>query len=242
MQVEKISSANAVEQIIDVFTQQLLSGELKPGDQLPPETELCGRFGVSRNTLREAIKALVAMGALEIRRPVGTFVCNGFSKPMINSLLYGIILSRGDSYDELMDLREIIETGSMLVVVRHASDEELSSLDEPLRQLKDACLQTVPQVQEVFAMDDAFHAAVMRLAHNQIVEKIGGVVREMTHDMRRESVQLMLETGRAEELYQAHDKLYRILKDRDVSGIYSEIRSTYFIPDGNKGVIRLSDK
>jgi len=53
----------------------------------------------------------------------------------------------------------------------------------------------------------------------------------MTHDMRHESVQLMLESGRGEELYQAHEKLYRILSTRDVEGVYREIRSTYFTPD-----------
>ena len=52
----------------------------------------------------------------------------------------------------------------------------------------------------------------------------------------------VLENGNGEELYQAHEKLYRILHTRDVAGVYSEIRSTYFIPDEEKGVIALSDK
>ena len=60
--------------------------------------------------------------------------------------------------------------------------------------------------------------------------------------MRHESVELMLATGRAEELYQAHEKLYRILSERDVDGVYREIRSTYFVPDEEKQVIALSAK
>lgn len=240
MDIKKISN-NTVQQIIDTFTKQLMNGALKPGDQIPTEIELAERFGVARNTVREAIKILVAMGVLEIRRPVGTFVCEGFTEPMISPLIYGVILGRGDSYDELMDLREIMETGTMLTVIRNATDEEIASLSEPLVALGQACRSETPDVEEVFRRDDAFHEAIMHLAHSRVVERIADTVRTMTHDMRHESVELMLQSGRGEELYQAHEKLYRILSTRDLEGVYREIRSTYFVPDGENGVRSLSE-
>ena len=227
---EKRSPQSAVQYLLDSFNHELLSGSLRPGDQIPTEVELSEQFGVSRNTVREAIKILVAMGVLEIRRPVGTYVCDGFSEPMISPLLYGVILGRGDSYDELMDLREIMETGTMLTVIRNAADEEILSLEEPLAALRDACFVDAPSVETVFAKDDAFHEAIMSLSHNRMVERIADIVRTMTHDMRHESVELMLSSGRSEELYLAHEKLYRLLHDRDVDGVYREIRSTYFVP------------
>ena len=241
MEIKKVGG-NTVQQIIDTFTEELLAGRLHPGDQIPPEVELSESFGVARNTVREAIKILVAMGVLEIRRPVGTFVCDGFQEPMLSPMIYGVILSRGDSYDELMDLREIIETGTMLTVIRNAGDEEIASITEPLDALCRACRKKNPQVQEVFSLDDAFHNHIMALSHNRIVERIADTVRTMTYDMRRESVQLMLESGRAEELYAAHEKLFRILRTRDVDGVYREIRSTYFLPDQEKGVVSLSEQ
>ena len=241
MDIQKINN-NAVQQIIDAFTRQLVQGKLCPGDQIPTEVELAEKFGVARNTVREAIKILVAMGVLEIRRPVGTFVCNGFTEPMLSPLLYGIMLSRGDSYNELLDLREIMETGTMLTVIRNACDEEISTLSGPLVALGEACRREKPSVQEVFDRDDDFHEAVMALAHNRVVERIAATVRLMTHDMRHESVELMLASNRAEELYRAHEKLYRILSERDVDGVYREIRSTYFVPDEQASVIPLSEK
>ena len=240
MDVPKLNN-NAVQQIIDAFTARLLDGSLRPGDQIPTEVELSEKFGVARNTVREAIKILVAMGVLEIRRPVGTYVCQGFTDAMINPMLYGIMLSRGDSYDELMDLREIMETGTMLTVIRNASDAEIARLSEPLVALGLACRKEPPSVEEVFARDDAFHEAVMALAHNRMVERIASTVRTMTHDMRRESVELMLRSGRAEELYRAHETLYRILCDRDVDGVCREVRGTYFVPDPERGVVSLAD-
>ena len=241
MEVQKIAN-NAVQQIIDAFTEQLIGGRLKPGDQIPTEVELAERFGVARNTVREAIKILVAMGVLEIRRPVGTYVCQGFSSPMISPILYGIILDRGDSYDDLMDLREIMETGTMLTVIRNASDEEIASIAVPLEALRRACLKKRPAVGEVFSADDAFHETIMKLSHNPAVEQISRTVRTMTHDMRLESVKLMLAAERGEELYLAHEKLFRILRERDVEGVYGEIRSTYFVPDAEHQVVALSEK
>ena len=241
MDVQRINN-NAVQQIIDTFTEQLLLGKLRPGDQIPTEVELAESFGVARNTVREAVKILTAMGVVEIRRPVGTFVCSGFTEPMINPLLYGVILGRGDSYDELMDLREIMETGTMLTAIRNADDEEISTLSQPLVALGQACRRESPSVEEVFSRDDDFHAAMMSMTHNRILERIAATIRTMTYDMRRESVELMLSSGRAEELYQAHEKLYRLLSERDVDGVYREIRSTYFVPDEAEGVISLSQK
>ena len=228
---EKRNNQSAVQYLLDAFNEELLSGALRPGDQIPTEVELSEQFGVARNTVREAIKILVAMGVLEIRRPVGTFVCEGFTEPMISPLLYGVILGRGDSYDELMDLREIMETGTMLTVIRNATDEELLTLAEPLSALRDACLADAPEIENVFEKDNAFHETMMALSHNRMVERIADIVRTMTHDMRHESVELMLSSGRSEELYLAHEKLYRLLRDRDVDGVYKEIRSTYFVPD-----------
>ncbi len=239
MEVEKVGGS-AVKQITDAFTRALLSGSLRPGDQIPTEVELSEKFGVARNTVREAIKILVAMGVLEIRRPVGTFVCSGYTEPMLNPMLYGIILGRGDSYNELMDLREIMETGTMLTVIRNAGEEEIAALAGPLEDLRSACFRKPPSFEEVFSCDDAFHEAVMATAHNQMVEKIAATVRTMTRDMRLESVRLMLESGRADELYLAHEKLYRILCSRNVTGVYEEIRSTYFVPDETCGVRSLA--
>ena len=228
---EKRNSQSAVQYLLDAFNEELMSGALSPGDLIPTEVELSEQFGVARNTVREAVKILVAMGVLEIRRPVGTFVCEGFTEPMISPLLYGVILGRGDSYDELMDLREIMETGTMLTVIRNATDDEILTLSEPLAALQDACLADTPEVETVFEKDNAFHETMMALSHNRMVERIADIVRTMTHDMRHESVELMLSSGRSEELYLAHEKLYRLLRDRDVDGVYKEIRSTYFVPD-----------
>ena len=83
---------------------------------------------MARNSVREAIKILVFLGVLEIRRPEGTFVCNGFSESMINPMIYGIILNQGDSYDSLMELREMTEAGVLRLAMEKQTKEDMEGL------------------------------------------------------------------------------------------------------------------
>ena len=69
-----IKNESLVQRIINKITDSIIAGELKPGDKLPTEMELIAAFQVSRNTVREAIRTLIAYGVVEIRRPEGTFV------------------------------------------------------------------------------------------------------------------------------------------------------------------------
>ena len=71
-----INSKSMVQIVIDRITGAIIDGELKPGDQIPTEPELSSLFNVGRNTVREAIRILVAYGVLEIRRAEGTFICD----------------------------------------------------------------------------------------------------------------------------------------------------------------------
>ena len=105
--LKKLNSESVVQQVINCLTDAIIHKELRPGDKIPTEMELAQTLGVGRNSIREAIKILVYLGVLEIRRAEGTFVCEGWSESMIDPLIYGIILDKSDSYDNLMELREI---------------------------------------------------------------------------------------------------------------------------------------
>ena len=117
MQLKKVKNPSVVQQVIDSLTDAMIRKELRPRDKIPTENELSESLGVARNSVREAIKILVFLGVLEIRRPEGTFVCDGFSESMINPMIYGIILNQGDSWDSLMELREMTEAGVIRLAI-----------------------------------------------------------------------------------------------------------------------------
>ena len=227
--VDKLNTTSVVQQIIDYLTSAIMRKEYVPGSRIPTEMELANLLGVSRNPVREAVKILVFMGVLEIRRPEGTFVCSGFSDSLIDPMLYGIILNQGDSYDSLMELREMMEVGVMHNVIEKASDEEIDTLEAPLLRLRDACFAKKPRLDDVFEADNKFHEALTQLGGNMMVNKISNTVRALTHAMRYESVEQLISLGRTDELYSAHERIFRILKDRDDVDLNRKIRSTYFV-------------
>ncbi len=229
LQYNKINSTSVVEQTINFLTDAIIRRELKPGSKIPTEIELSEKLGVSRNTVREAIKTLIFMGVLEIRRPEGTFVRSGFTESLIDPMVYGIILNQDDSYDSLMELREMTEVGVIRLVMEKASDEEIEKLREPLSALEAACRAEKPDLDTVFNADNAFHEAINELGGNQMVIKISNIVRMLTHAMRYESVDVMIRKGETATLYEVHEKIFNILKNRDENNLNHEIRSTYFV-------------
>ena len=225
---KKIKNKSVVQTVVDSITKAIIAGDLKPGDKIPTEMELAESFGVGRNSIREAIKILVYYGVLEIRRAEGTFVCDGFNKIMIDPMVYGVILHQSQDYVNLMELREMMEVGVMRLAIVKYSEEDLNKLGEKLQVLKEEIEKGPSNVENVFIADNVFHDTVSEMGHNPIVDRINNVVREMTYKMRYSSVKNMLESGRGEELYKAHEKIYKKICDRDMTNLNQDISATYF--------------
>ena len=229
IQLKRIKSESVVQQIIDSLVEAMIRKELKPGDQIPTEMELAERLGVGRNSVREAIKILVYFGVLEIRRAEGTYVCEGFTDTMIDPIIYGIILDKAGSYEYLMELREIMEAGVMKLAMENAKEEEFRNLRIQLERMRREIEIGPENVDRVFQEDNEFHSIITSMGHNPLVQKIEAVVRTLTHSMRYETVKAMVESGRGQELYEAHEKLLRILESKDETDLNENVRNTYFV-------------
>ena len=231
IQLKRIKSESVVQQIIDSLVEAMIRKELRPGDQIPTEMELAESLGVGRNSVREAIKILVYFGVLEIRRAEGTYVCEGFTETMIDPIIYGIILDKAGSYEYLMELREIMEAGVMKLAMQNAEEEEIKKLRIQLDRMKREIEIGPDNVDRVFHEDNEFHSIITAMGHNPLVQKIEAVVRTLTHSMRYETVRTMIESGKGQELYQAHAKLLQILESKDVDNLNENVRNTYFVEE-----------
>lgn len=229
IQLKRIKSESVVQQIIDSLVGAMIRRDLKPGDQIPTEMELAESLGVGRNSVREAIKILVYFGVLEIRRAEGTYVCEGFSESMIDPLIYGIILDKSGSYEYLMELREIMETGVIKLAMENAEEQEFTKLKVQLKRMKREIELGPENVDRIFQEDNEFHTIITSMGHNPLVQKIDSIVRTLTYSMRLETVKKMVESGRGQELYDAHEKLYRMLTEKNDHNLSSNVRTTYFI-------------
>ena len=221
-----IDNTSIVQQVIDRLTYAMIYKELSPGDRLPTEMELASSFGVGRNSIREAIKILVSFGVLDIRRPEGTFVANGFSDKMINPLLYGIILDQSDSLDSLKELREWVDFGILELAMEKAEPEDLFQLEEQLKKL----LEEIDggNAEKVFKADDNFHEAISMAAHNSLLGQIARLVRTLTSEMRMSTIRNMLKLGKGDELKKGHEDLFYVVKDKNDDSARKMLVEGYF--------------
>ena len=225
--IKNLKKESVVQSVINCITDGIRSGELKPGDRIMPEPELAASLGVARSSVREAIKILSYLGVLESKRSEGTFIGSGFKESMIGPLVYGIILNQ-DSFEDLMELRQMLEAGSMRLAIRKCEDSELRALETLLARMRQIVESTGNRAEEFFETDNAFHDLIEEMGKNPLADKINRVVRTLTHAMRYETVKKMIETGRGEELVDAHARLLEILKTKDVRNLDEDVRGTYF--------------
>ena len=182
---------------------------------------------MARSSVREAIKILCYLGVLESKRAAGTFVCSGFQESMIDPMVYGIILHQ-DSFDDLMELRQMMETGSMRLAILRGDEDELEELEELVQRMREIVAHSDRTVEEFFQVDDAFHELIMKMGKNPLAAQISRVVRSLTHAMRYETVEIMFTSGRDEELVAAHAHLCEIIKTREVRNLDEDVHKTYF--------------
>ena len=147
---------------------------------------------------------------------------------MIDPMVYGVILHQSEDYVNLMELREMMEAGVLRLAIAKYDEAELEKLREKLDILRKEIEKGPDNIENVFIADNVFHDTVSEMGHNPIVDRINNVVREMTHKMRYSSVKNMLVSGRGQELYEAHEKIYEKIRDRDPSNLNEDIRRTYF--------------
>ncbi|MGW4801345.1 FadR/GntR family transcriptional regulator [Nonomuraea sp. NPDC004297] len=113
----------------------ILKQGLRPGDPLKPESELARLFGVSRNSVREAVKALESTGVLETRRGSGVYVCHFSFTPLLDHLPYGL-MQGPRALRELVALRKTLEAGLVADAMRVISPTSLAALRENLDTMR----------------------------------------------------------------------------------------------------------
>src|SRR5262245_20146500 len=106
----------------------LLTGELRPGDRLPPEKELSEKLGLSRSSLREAVKALELIRVLDVRRGDGTYVTSLEPRRLLEAVSFVVDLHEDSSVLDLLEVRRILEPAAAALATRRCTQEDLAQL------------------------------------------------------------------------------------------------------------------
>ncbi len=226
-----LKKESVVQSVINRLTDGMRNGELKPGDKIPTEPELAESLGVARSSIREAVKILTYLGVLESKRHEGTFVCNGFEESMIDPMVYGIILNQ-DSFENLMELREMTEVGMMRLAIKNHDEEETAELEDLLKEMEGTLNKKEEEaIPAFFEADDRFHDMIAAMGKNPMADKINRVVRTLTYAVRLETVSSMIKSGKGEELLNAHIELLNAIKQGDQEVLSDKVRETYFVTE-----------
>ncbi|MGO4748793.1 FadR/GntR family transcriptional regulator, partial [Streptomyces sp. 2MCAF27] len=147
---------------IDRIRELVQSGELPPGAKLPPEQQLAAELGLSRNLMREAVKALAVSRVLEIRRGDGTYVTSLEPELLLSGIGSAVELLRGDTLLELTEVRRLFEPVATGLAAGRISAEGLAEVERHLEAMQVAR----DDVEELNEHDAAFHRAVIAATGN----------------------------------------------------------------------------
>ena len=163
----RITSKKLTDQTADRLFQMIISDpELCPGSKLPNETELCALFGVSRTTVREAVRFLAAQGYVEVRRGLGTFVAprttisQDIGLPQLETVQVRL--------QDLFEIRLMIEPTTAMLACHRGTQEELDHIfhcaDEVARRIRSG--------RDWDSADVDFHHAFVAASHTQFMEQL----------------------------------------------------------------------
>jgi GntR family transcriptional repressor for pyruvate dehydrogenase complex len=173
-----VRTSRLYEQIVQQIEESILKGALKPGDQLPAERELAQNFGVSRTAVREAVKALREKGLVEAYSGRGTFITNGTSQAIRQSLDLMSRIGQQEGLTHLAELRQILEPEIAALAAERIEDQLLVTMREAVATM-DRSLQDPDAYIEA---DLDFHLALAEAAANPMVlsllDSIVGLLRE----------------------------------------------------------------
>ncbi len=211
--LQPLSNKSVVDRIIDSLTKAIIAKELQPGQKIPTEIELCESMRVGRNSVREAIKVLVTMGVLVIKRSEGTFVTEGFSERMLDPLVYGLILEAGDSSD-IVELRKLIETGVFRYALIRRTDEDLLRLEKAYQEMERQ-VRIENNEDGILQADINFHHELYSLLKNPLLEKISAVIERLTLPFRRAALDRLLAEGGQEVYLSRHYEMLKSVRDQN---------------------------
>ncbi|MGH2355634.1 MAG: FadR/GntR family transcriptional regulator [Chloroflexota bacterium] len=188
------------------FERLLADGTLRPGMRLPPERELAHTLGVGRPALREALRALAVLGAVETRHGTGNFIAAGAPKVLQRALAFFIPLT-GTSLLELFQTRKALEVALAGRAAENARSEHLAAMQRELRAMR----AQIDDLKAYNAAEERFHEAITAGAGNALMAAVMMMLQERLREGRRRTRILRP----AQRSYGEHEAIYTAIATRD---------------------------
>ena len=143
------------DEAIGKIKEMIVSGALLPGDRLPKESDLAAQLGLSRNSLREAVRALSLLNILDVRQGDGTYVSSLEPQLLLEAVTFILDFHQDDTVMQAFQVRGILEPAATALAAQRITEPELADLGRLLDELGDN-----PSVEDLVASDLEFHRRI----------------------------------------------------------------------------------
>lgn len=189
----------------------IIGGDLKPGDRLPPENQLCELLGMSRSSMREAVKSLAVAGVLDVRRGDGTYVTSLEPSLLLQGIGLAIQLLGDGDLGDVMHIRRVLEGEASALAAVSADDKLLTGLGRDLEQMRAAA--EADDSEGLVNHDATFHARVASASANRTLATLLAELSSLT--LRARIWRGLQEQGAHELTLSQHRAILDALTDRD---------------------------
>lgn len=204
--------------IVEEIEARILRGDLKTGDRLPPERELGEQFGVSRTAVREATRALMDKGLVEIQVGRGTFVVDSTSKALRDSLSLVLRVDQKNRIAQIVEIREMLEPEIAARAAQKALPEHIEKMEAAIQKM-DANLETI---KAFIVADFDFHQALAEATQNELIPTLIGPFIDLLQEQRR---RVGLATGGPERGQFFHKQILQMVINKDATGAFQAMRA-----------------
>ena len=224
--MQKLFPVRIFEQAVEQIQDLISTGALTGGQRLPPEQELSRQLGVSRSSVREALRVLESEGTIEIRRGSGAFISSRPAQINRRGELRHFLEQREETLEQVLEVRESIEALAAFLVARTASPETLSEIRvivEEQATLLNKWLETDGDlnIDALARLDALFHLAVSGASGNDIVHEI---INHLIPAFNESNKAVLYLGQRAKKMESEHRQILAALETRDPSAAAEAMR------------------
>ncbi len=215
---EAIQSQRLYTKIVEQIQRRILAGELKVGDHLPPERELAEQFQVSRTAVREAVKALSEKGLVQVFPGKGTFITNGTSQAVRQSLGMLMKIGQADGTRDLVEVRYIFEPEIAALAAQRAGDEHIAAMQEAVRVMDGS----VENADAYIEADLDFHLALAEASQNLMILTL---IDSFVDLLREQRIRIFHVEGGPQRGQEHHKRILEAITRHDADAARREMRA-----------------
>lgn len=221
---QPVKNKKVYEQIIEQIQERIVEGELKIGDQLPSERDLAEQFGVSRTSIREAMRTLEVIGLVESRQGGGNYIQANFEKSLMQPLSLMFSLHKSTPQD-ILSMRKFLEVEAAALAAKYISQSELKQLEIIIAGFQQ------PHNEITYSnLDKDFHYQIIKSSNNLLLSNILNVISSLIDKFIIDARSTVLDSTESRSLLnQQHENIFTAIKEHNAEKSSLEMKKHFEI-------------